>query len=51
MNNDTILLLLTCCLKIASRFDEDYLPSIKEIIDSYQESTDIEIQQRACEYD
>lgn len=51
LNNDTVLLLLTCCLKIASRFDEEYLPSIKQIIDSYQESTDIEIQQRACEYD
>lgn len=49
LSNDSALLLLTCCLKIASRFDVEYLPSIKEIIDSYQESTDIEIQQRACE--
>lgn len=48
---DTVMLLLMCCLKVSTRLDEDCIPMIKKIITKYQSSTDIEVQQRACEWD
>ena len=48
---DTAMMLLTCCMKLAVRLDEDQLPHIRMIVEPYQSSTDIEVQQRACELD
>ena len=47
---DTSMMLLTCCLKIAVRLEEADLPVIKGIVEHYQTSTDLEVQQRACEF-
>ena len=50
LSADTTSMFLMACLKVASRVENEYIPAIQKIIQQYERSTDIEIQQRACEY-
>ena len=49
LSSDTTSMFLMTCLKVASRVENEYIPAIQKIIKRYEQSTDIEIQQRACE--
>ena len=44
-----IVLLLTALLKLSDRFDDDMLPRIVSMLDYFRTSSDLELQQRACE--
>ena len=46
---ETKELLLTALLKLSDRFDDDMLPRIVSMLDYFRTSSDLELQQRACE--
>ena len=49
VTTETKELLLTALLKLSDRFDDDMLPRIVSMLDYFRTSSDLELQQRACE--
>lgn len=50
VTTETKELLLTALLKLSDRFDDDVLPRILSMMDHFRTSSDLELQQRACEW-